>query len=107
MNTISRVKMEYPFPANDVAQQAQLWKDAKEFSEVNFCVDSQRGAAIAALDALRDNLNENKLADVQIALESWKTIFDLCNLIRCVATRSDFNGELIGLNVLFRILAEE
>lgn len=114
MNVSSQVKMEYPFPPNEFAQRVKLWKEAKGFTEMEDDIKAQEKQTLLGLRVLGDALDKNceayveyPITDQEKAIECWYIIADLCNLIRCYATRGDFNGELFGLNVLFRILSEE
>lgn len=108
MNTVSKVKMEYPFPPNEFAERVKLWKEAKEFNEVEDNVNLQEDLVYSQMERIFKFLcNGETLSDQEKAIDCWYLINDLCNLIRCYAARADFNGELFGLNVLFRILSEE
>ena len=108
VNVSSQVKMEYPFPPNDLAQRVQLWKEAKGFTELEDDINEEEDRVYSQMEIIYNFLcGGSEPSDQEKAIACWYLIAELCNLIRCYATRGDFNGELFGLNVLFRILSEE
>lgn len=118
MDTNIQVKMEYPFPANEVSWRAKQWREELDTNDVETAVEAKteldscvRQALIDSRPALREAL---EIADTlmldddrKLMITAWEGIESLTQVIRCLESRSNVSGEMIGLYHLMETLSKE